>query len=399
MFSCVDDYRIAARRRLSRLAFDYLEGGAEDLDALTRNREAYAKWVFSPRVMTDVSRCSTATTILGRPAAAPMIVGPTGLNGLLWPKADELLAQAAAEAGLPFVLSTASTSLLEEVRTAAPDGDLWLQLYVQQNRGIAEDLMRRARESGYSTLVLTVDTPVHGKRDHDIRNGFQLPLRLSPRLVADCLWHPRWSWQMLRYGSPQLRNIARSVGEHEDLARHAAMLSRQMDLTLGWKDLAWVRRHWGAKVIVKGIQTVGDALLARDHGADGIVVSNHGGRQLGSTFAPLELLPSIAGAVGGSMTVFVDGGARRGADVVKATALGASAVLLGRAPLYGIASRGKPGAVSVLKMLRSEMQTAMQLLGCTDVADLGPAFVRHQASESGPGTVHGYRAVQNKRTE
>ncbi|VVE42224.1 alpha-hydroxy acid oxidase [Pandoraea cepalis] len=372
-FSCVEDYRRAARRRLAKLAFDYLEGGAEDGDALRRNRDAFAQWGFAPRVMTDTSQCSSATTFWGREAAAPMAVGPTGLNGLFWPRADERLARAAADAGLPFVLSTASTSLLEDVRAAVPDGEMWLQLYVQQDRRIAESMMRRAREAGFRTLLLTVDTPVHGKRDHDTRNGFKLPLRMTPRLIADCMRHPHWSWQMLAYGAPQLRNIARSVGERADLARHAAVLSRQMDLSLGWDDLAWVRRHWPGEVLVKGIQTVEDARLAQAHGADGIVVSNHGGRQLGSTLAPLEALPPIVEALsarGPAMAVFLDGGVRRGADVAKAVALGAKGVLLGRAPLYGVAARGGAGVAGVLALLLGELRTTMQLLGCANMGDL-----------------------------
>ncbi|MBB4514364.1 alpha-hydroxy acid oxidase [Paraburkholderia fungorum] len=379
MLSCVADYRIAARKRLPRLAFDYLDGGAEDGDALRRNAEAYRQWLFKPRVLTDVSCCSSATQFFGREAAAPLIVGPTGLNGLFWPRADELLAHAASEAGLPFVLSTASTSLLEDVRAAAPRGDLWMQLYVQQDRGIAEDLMRRASAAGFSTLVLTVDVPVHGKRDHDTRNGFALPLRLSPRLIADCMRHPHWCWQMARHGSPQLKNIARSVGERADLSRHAAMLSRQMDLTLGWTDLEWVRRHWSGKLIVKGIQGRDDALLALAHGADGIVLSNHGGRQLGSTFAPLELLPAIAEAVGNRLDVFVDGGVRRGSDALKAVSLGARGVLLGRAPLYGLASRGGAGVREVLALMLQEMHIAMRLLGCSALDQLQPGMVERAA--------------------
>lgn len=374
-FSCVEDYRRAARRRLTKLAFDYLEGGAEDGDALRRNREAFGLWGFSPRVLADTSQMSSAATFWGRETAAPMVVGPTGLNGLFWPRADELLARAAADAGLPFVLSTASTSLLEDVRAAVPEGELWLQLYVQQDRRIAESMMRRAREAGFRTLLLTVDTPVHGKRDHDTRNGFKLPLRFTPRLVADCIRHPHWSWQMLTHGAPQLRNIAKSVGERADLARHAAMLSRQMDLSLGWDDLAWVRRHWPGEVLVKGIQTVDDARLAQAHGADGIVVSNHGGRQLGSTLAPLEVLPPIVealNATGPAMAIFVDGGVRRGADVAKAVALGAKGVLLGRAPLYGVAARGGQGAAEVLALLLGELRTTMQLLGCRQVDELTP---------------------------
>ncbi|MCE4062727.1 alpha-hydroxy-acid oxidizing protein [Pandoraea sputorum] len=375
-FSCVEDYRRAAKRRLTKLAFDYLEGGAEDGEALRRNRDAFGQWGFAPRVMTDISATSSETNFWGRSAAAPMVVGPTGLNGLFWPRADELLARAAADAGLPFVLSTASTSLLEDVRAAVPNGELWLQLYVQQDRRIAESMMRRAREAGFRTLMLTVDTPVHGKRDHDTRNGFKLPLRFTPRLVADCMRHPHWSWQMLVGGAPQLRNIAQSVGERADLARHAAMLSRQMDLSLGWHDLAWVRKHWSGEVLVKGILTVDDALQAQAHGADGIIVSNHGGRQLGSTLAPVEALPLIVDAVGASgsggpaMSVFMDGGVRRGADVAKAVALGAKGVLLGRAPLYGVAARGGQGVDGVLALLLSELRTTMQLLGCANVGTL-----------------------------
>ncbi|VVE66709.1 alpha-hydroxy-acid oxidizing enzyme [Pandoraea anapnoica] len=375
-FSCVEDYRRAAKRRLTKLAFDYLEGGAEDGEALRRNRDAFGQWGFAPRVMTDISATSSETNFWGRSAAAPMVVGPTGLNGLFWPRADELLARAAAGAGLPFVLSTASTSLLEDVRAAVPNGELWLQLYVQQDRRIAESMMRRAREAGFRTLMLTVDTPVHGKRDHDTRNGFKLPLRFTPRLVADCMRHPHWSWQMLVGGAPQLRNIAQSVGERADLARHAAMLSRQMDLSLGWHDLAWVRKHWPGEVLVKGVLTVDDARQAQTHGADGIIVSNHGGRQLGSTLAPVEALSMIVDAVGASgsggpaMSVFMDGGVRRGADVAKAVALGAKGVLLGRAPLYGVAARGGPGVDGVLALLLSELRTTMQLLGCANVGAL-----------------------------
>jgi (S)-mandelate dehydrogenase len=226
--------------------------------------------------------------------------------------------------------------------------------------------------------MLTVDTPVHGKRDHDTRNGFRLPLRFTPRLVADCMRHPHWSWQMLMGGAPQLRNIARSVGERADLARHAAMLSRQMDLSLSWDDLAWVRRHWPGEVLVKGILSVDDARQAQAHGADGIVVSNHGGRQLGSTLAPVEALPMIVEALGAggrggpSMSVFVDGGVRRGADVAKAVALGAKGVLLGRAPLYGVAACGARGVAGVLELMLGELRTTMQLLGCASVCDLTP---------------------------
>ncbi|MGI4858240.1 MAG: alpha-hydroxy acid oxidase [Janthinobacterium lividum] len=371
-------FRAVAERRLARLAFDYLDGGAEDAHALQRNEQAYRAWLFQPRVLTDVRTCSLDARLPGArtDAAAPLIVGPTGLNGLFWPRADELLAASAGAAGLPFVLSTAATSLLEDVRAAAPRANLWLQLYVQKDRRIAEDLMRRARACGFSTLVLTVDVPVHGKRDHDRRNGLQLPLRFRPALLADCLRHPRWSWRMARGGTPQLVNIARSMGERPDLARQAAALSREMDLALTWTDLDWVRRHWSGPILVKGVQGVDDALLARQHGADGIVLSNHGGRQLGSVPAPLELLPAVMDALRGDLDVFIDGGVRRGGDALKAVALGARGVLLGRAPLYGLSAFGRAGVDAVLALLVEEMAISMRLLGRTCLAELGPACVR-----------------------
>lgn len=369
-FASIADYREAARRRLPKIAFDYLDKGAEDGRTLARNSAAYADVHFAPRVLVDVSEVSAKRQLGGFTSLAPMIVGPTGLNGLFWPKGDEILAAAAARAGVPFVLSSASTSLLEDVRVAAPDAELWLQLYIQRDRRIPESMMRRAKEAGYTTLIVTVDTPVHGKRDHDIHNGYRLPLPITPKLVFDLLKHPHWAMQIARHGSPQLTNLARSLGEAPNLAKQATGLSRQMDLTLSWNDIAWLRRHWNGPVIVKGIQAVADARLAAQHGADGIVISNHGGRQLESAFAPLEILPGVADAVGHALDVYVDGGVRRGADVLKAVALGARAVLLGRAPLYGLAARGPAGAAHALAILYDEMLTTLTLLGCASLETL-----------------------------
>ena len=271
---------------------------------------------------------------------------------------------------MPFVLSTASTSLLEDVR-AASEGELWLQLYVQRERRIAEDMMARARAANFHALMLTVDTMVHGKRDHDVRNGFRMPVPWTPRLMADLARHPRWCLRMLRQGgSPQLVNLARSSGLSPDLRKQAAAMSRQMDMSLNWGDLAWVRRHWAGPVIVKGILSAEDARTARDHGADGIVVSNHGGRQLEGAPSSLERLPEIVDVAGDRMHVFIDGGVRRGSDVAKALALGAKAVLLGRAPLYGLAARGPQGAAEVLEILRSEFETTLRLLGVTAASRL-----------------------------
>ena len=369
MLPAVKDYRALAQRRLARFAFDYLDGGAEDGQTLARNLAAWQTVLFRPRALQDVTHVNPGIELFGRQQTSPMLVGPTGLNGLYWPRAEEALARAARDAGVPFVLSTASTSLLEDVR-AASDGELWLQLYVQRDRRIAENMMARARAANFHALMLTVDTMVHGTRDHDVRNGFRLPVPWTPRLMADLATHPRWCYRMLRQGgSPQLVNLARSSGLSADLKQQAA-LSRQMDMSLTWNDLDWVRQHWAGPVIVKGILCADDARKALEHGAQGIVVSNHGGRQLESAPSPLERLPEIVEAAGQRMQVFIDGGVRRGSDIAKALALGARAVLLGRAPLYGLAARGPQGAAEVLAILRGEFETTLRLLGVTSASRL-----------------------------
>lgn len=375
MLPAVKDYRELARRRLARFAFDYLEGGAEDGHAMARNLASWGRVTFQPRALVDVSEVDTGIELFGRRQALPVFVGPTGLNGLYWPRAEEVLARAAQQADVPFVLSTASTSLIEEVR-AASSGDLWLQLYVQKDRRIAESMMARAQAAGFSALMLTVDTMVHGKRDHDIRNGFRMPIPWTMRLLADLATHPRWCLRMLRQGgSPQLVNLARSSGMAANLQQQAAAMSRQMDMALTWDDLAWVRRHWQGPVIVKGLLTAHDAVRALNAGADGIVISNHGGRQLDSVPSPLEQLPGIADALHGKMRIFVDGGIRRGGDIAKALALGADAVLLGRAPLYGLAARGPQGVAEVLAILRTEFEITLRLLGTAHAARLDTSCI------------------------
>lgn len=370
MLPAVKDYRALAQRRLARFAFDYLDGGAEDGHTLARNQAVWQAPRFRPRALRDVAQVDPGITLFGRQHALPLLVGPTGLNGLYWPRAEEALARAAHAAGLPFVLSTASTSLLEDVRAASP-GELWLQLYVQQDRRIAEDLMARARAAGFHALMLTVDTPVHGKRDHDARNGFRMPVPWTARLLADVLAHPRWCWRMLRQGgSPQLVNLARSCDLPPNLQRQAASLSRQMDLSLCWDDIGWLRGHWHGPVLVKGVLDAADVPLALRHGVDGLVVSNHGGRQLDGAPAALQCLPALADAAAGRLRLLVDGGVRRGSDVAKALALGADAVLLGRAPLYGLAARGPQGVAEVLALLRGEFETTLRLLGVPVAAEL-----------------------------
>ncbi len=371
----VADYREAARRFLPEFAWQYLEGGAEDEITMTENRSAFRRIGFTPRVLVDVDKVDSGVTLGSTIAAWPAVVGPTGLNGLYRPRAEETLAQAAHAAGLPFVLSTASTSLIEDVRRAS-DGELWLQLYVQQDRRIAENMMARALANGFTTLLLTVDTPVTGQRDHYARTGFTLPLKWTPRLLWDVLTHPRWIAAVGRHGVPQLVNIAKSAGLGRDIEEQAAALSRQMDRSIAWADLAWLRGHWPGKLLVKGVQSAADAMLASKHDIDGVVLSNHGGRQLDGAPSAMDVLAEAAPQVRRDFDLFVDGGVRRGSDIVKAVALGARGVLLGRAPLYGLAGGGRAGVDHVLGLLENELHICLRLIGCPQIDALDASWLR-----------------------
>ncbi len=381
--SNVADYRLAARRFLPAFAWAYLEGGAENALTMRRNRAAFEALAFEPRVLRDVSALDTGTTLAGQAAAFPAVVGPTGINGIFRPRAEEALARAAQAAGVPFVMSTASTSLLEDVRQVS-DGELWLQLYVQQDRRIAENLLARARAARFGALLLTVDTPVLGQRDDYARTGFGMPVRFTPRMLWDLATHPRWVAAVGVHGQPRLVNLARSARLAAGIDDPTGTRIHRMDQTLNWRDLAWLREHWHGKLYLKGMQTVRDACLAFDHGVDGVVLSNHGGRQLDGARSALDILAETVSEAPCSAEVYMDGGVRRGSDIAKAVALGARGVLLGRAPLYGLAAAGERGAYEVLAMLQRELQTCMRLLGCAAVAELTPELLgAHGASAGG----------------
>jgi (S)-mandelate dehydrogenase len=369
--AAIEDWKERARRVLPQFAFEYLECGVEDGRTLRNNVEAFEHIKFDPRVLVDVSNIDTSTTVCGDQIAMPIAVGPTGLNGLFRHGADEMLARASGKAGVPFVLSTMSTSPIERVREATA-GPLWLQLYVQNDLRIAERLMRNAEELGFSTLLLTVDTPVAGKRDHYMRNGFKFaePLRISPRLIWDVLTHPRWVMSTAVYGVPQMVNLAVASEAAANFDKQVRTVSQEMNRSLTWDHLGWIRRHWRGPVIVKGIASMADARLAHQYGADGIVISNHGGRQLEDSPTAIELLPNIADTFGQSLEILIDGGVRRGSAIVKAMALGASGVLLGRAPLYGLAADGEAGVSDVLAILRNEFEITLRLIGRTSIEAL-----------------------------
>src|ERR1700740_3178434 len=318
----VEDYRILAQRRLPKIIFDYLEGGADDEIGMKHNREVFERYRLMPRRLVDVSKRDTGIELFGRHQAAPFMIGPTGLNSALWPRGDILLAHAAEKAGIPFVLSTASNASIEEV-AAASKGDLWFQLYIVQ-RKLAEQMVHRAEAAGYSTLVLTTDVGVNGNRERDLRNHFGLPMHYTPRLIYDGLTHPWWSRSFMLNGMPQLGNFV--TADSSDVEIQATVMSRQMDASFNWNDFSWLRKLWPRKLLVKGIMRPDDAERCIAAGADGVILSNHGGRQLDAAVAPLDVLAESRART--SAPILIDSGYRRGTGIVKALALGATAVLL-----------------------------------------------------------------------
>ena len=344
----VDDYAEAARQRLDPGPYGYVVGGAGDEHTLRANTAAYGKWELRPRVLVDVGSVSTATTVLGTEVALPLLVAPTAFQRLCHPDGELALARAAARAGTVTTLSTLASVTPAELAAAAPGGPKWFQLYWSRDRGFTQELVQAAADAGFTALMLTVDLPVAGRRERDARAGFVLPDDLP------------------------LPNIPLSL-RRDDF--HSA-LGAVVDDTLTWRDLEWLRSVCPLPLAVKGILTGEDALLAAEHGADAVVVSNHGGRQLDGVPASLDALPEVVEAIGGRVEVLVDGGIRRGTDVLKALALGAKAALSGRAVLWGLAAEGEDGAARVLELLRRELETGLKLLGCTSPAEVTRAHVQ-----------------------
>lgn len=372
----IADLREIARRRVPGFVFEYVEGGAEDEATLLHNREALAALRFVPQTLIDTSGRSIRTSVFGRPCAAPLVVAPTGLNGMLHPDGDVALARAAAGFGIPYTLSTLSTTRLEDVAAKA-GGRLWMQLYVMKNRAIAEDIMGRAAAAGYEALVLTSDANVFGSREWDKRNYLR-PGKLRLPAILDAMRHPRWLIEvLLRKGIPQFHNVEAFLPPGAASAVGGSTIIPQMfEPTIAWQDIPWIRRHWPGKLLVKGVLSVEDARRAADSGCDGIVLTNHGGRQLDYCVAPIEVLGEIAAAVGNRLAIVIDSGFRRGSDVAKALALGAHLVMIGRATLYGLAAGGEPGVRRALDMLAVELDRVLGQLGCRSVTELGPQLLR-----------------------
>src|ERR1700730_18671605 len=365
----VEEYRIRAQSRLPKIIFDYLEGGADDEISMKHIREVFDRYRLMPRRLVDVSKRDTGIELFGRHQAAPFIIGSTGRTGGLWPKGDILLARAAERAGIPFVLSTASNASIEDV-AAASKGDLWFQLYIVQ-RKLAEQMVRRAEAAGYSTLVLTTDVGVNGNRERGLRNHFGLPLHYTPRLIYNGVTHPWWSLGFMFNGMPQLGNFA--TADSSDVEIQAAVMSRQMDASFSWRELSWLRQLWPRKLLVKGILRPDDAERCVAAGADGVILSNHGGRQLDAAVAPLDVLAESRARI--SAPILIDSGYRRCTDIVKALPLGATAVLLGRATLYGLAVAGGAGVDDVLRLLKDEVDRTLAQIGCASASQLSPDYV------------------------
>lgn len=367
----VADLRERARRRLPHGIWEYLERGVEDETGMARNRAAFDQVTFRPRVLRGVHRIDTGAAIFGRPAALPLALAPTGAAGLLWFEGDLALARAAAAAELPFTISSASTMDLDQI--AAAGGRLWFQLYLWEDRSLSHAVVARAHELGCEALFVTLDMPVAPNREYIQRNGFGTPFRLNARNTVDVLRHPRWLASVMgRYalngGIPSQANLPDRLRAKVTKGAPPGALFKQDDLD--WDGVKDLRDRWPGKFILKGILHPEDAEQALALGADGVVVSNHGGRALDSSIATLEALPEIVQAVGGKMTVFLDSGVRRGSDVVKAMALGADAVLVGRAPLYGLAAAGQAGVARAIDLLRSETSRTMAMLGVRTMAEV-----------------------------
>jgi len=395
----VADLRNAAKCRLPRAVFDFIDGGAEDERTLSGNLAAFARLRFQGKALIDVSDVSTSAQILGGPSSLPIVIAPFGAAGFPWPRGDLASADAAAAFGIPYAMSSTASVAMEEIAERS-EGRRWFQCYIFKRREITAQLIERARQAGFETLVITVDLPVGGNRERDYRNDFSVPFRFTPRNVFDFAVHPRWSLSTLAHGMPVMANLT-AFGNMDNVNTAASTVGRNYDPSFDWDDLGRIRDSWKGKLVVKGIARGEDARRLADLGVDAVAVSNHGGRQLDGALPALCCLPEVRAAVGHRVDVLVDGGIRRGSDIVKALALGADAVMVGRAVLYGLAAGGPAGAHRALEILAQELRRTMQLLGTPHLGEIGahliarrdlmtefdPAIARHLISGEGEAPV------------
>jgi isopentenyl diphosphate isomerase/L-lactate dehydrogenase-like FMN-dependent dehydrogenase len=367
----ISDLRPLAKRRLPRFVFDYLDGAAGDEKGMQRNQEAFDDILLKPRMLVDVEDRDFSTTLMGKRWSLPFGTAPIGFCNLMCPGGEKAVALAAREANIPCVLSTSGTTSMETYRDYAPE-NAWYQLYVSRVREIADDLVKRADDTGYETLVVTVDIPVAARRTRDIRNNFSVALKVTPKFVWELVSHPAWSFETLKAGIPRFENMERYT-KLTGAKPVAGFVSSQISGRFNWDELKKLRDRWKRKLVVKGLLTAEDTLKARDLGCDAVVISNHGGRQIESLAAPIDVIGEIRAAVGPNYPLILDSGIRSGEHILKALAAGADFVLLGRAMMFGISALGPKGAKIVIEMLRDEMSRAAAQIGYTDVASLKAA--------------------------
>jgi L-lactate dehydrogenase (cytochrome) len=365
----IGDLRDIARRRTPKAAFEFTDGAAEGEISLARARQAFQDVEFHPRILRDVSTVDTSVEVLGRRSALPFGIAPTGFTRLMQTEGERAGAGAAAAAGIPFTLSTMGTTSIEDFAAVSPGGRNWFQLYMWNDREGSIALVKRAAAAGFDTLLVTVDVPVGGARLRDRRNGFTIPPTLTPRNVLDALPRPRWWFDLLTTEPLSFASLDRWSGSVAEL------VDRMFDPTVGYEDLQWIKDQWPGKVVVKGVQSVADALAVAEIGVDGVVVSNHGGRQLDRAPVPFHLLPEVVREVGSLMEVHLDTGIMHGADIVAAVAHGATFTLVGRAYLYGLMAGGRPGVDRAIAILAEQIERTMRLLGVTSLAELEPGHV------------------------
>ncbi len=374
----IHDLREMARRKLPKGVFEFVDRGTEDDNAVANNRVALERIRFRPRTMVDVSKRDPSITLFGKKQPMPFCVGPTGTAGLLWYGGEVGIARAAARAGIPFTVGTNSMTSMEEIAEQA-GGTLWFQLYMWQDRSLSHQIVERAKGVGFEALMVTVDGAVPSNREYNYRNGFEVPIHFNARNVTDVLTRPRWLAgvflrQVLTHGMPRFENYPPEV--MDGLMARTLKKTILKNESMNWDDLRTLRKLWPRTLMVKGVLSPQDAVKAADCGADAVIVSNHGGRNLDHSIAPIDALPDVVEAAGKRLTVIMDSGLRRGSDVVKALALGARAAFIGRAPLYGVAAHGEAGAARAIEIFREEIGRVMALLGVNSVAELDRRYLQ-----------------------
>lgn len=380
----VADYRLLAKRKLPKMVFDFIDGGGGTEDTIRGNRDALdAKRLLCSGPI-DISKRSQEVELFGRTYAMPLIIGPTGLAGAAWPKGEMELARGAGKVGIPFVMSTASTCSQEEVASAG-DGTKWMQLYLFRDRSLSEPIIEGAERNGFEVLEVTIDNPVAGQRLRDARNEFSVPMRWTPRKLASFAAHPGWTMRMAPLGMPSFALLAKAIGTNK-VATVAQLFHEQLDPSISWEDIAWLRDRWKKPLVVKGLLDPEHVKQALAIGVDGVVISNHGGRQLDGAVATIDVLPDFVAEARGRLTVLIDSGFRTGSDIARALALGASAVQMGRPTLYALASGGAAEVAHCLEGLKEELDIAQAMMGVPTVKDFHPGMI-HKAGIASPPSV------------